>query len=727
MKTILEVLGESSLRAMIIALTTASVLRVLRVKSPGICHHAWTGVLMAMLCLPFFSLWAPRIAIPVLPASSTPAAERLQANVPSIPATETAAPEVLTLPKSSAQSGITNQTPPKMSIYQIAGILYLAGFCVLAFKLLAGTLLSQRLGYGASRDGQILYSMKCTVPITVGLFRARVFLPAESKDWDPDKLGAVLIHEKEHARRRDPLVEWLALLNRSLYWFHPLSWWLCSKVSGLAEQTCDEAVLAQGYDGSTYAEHLLDFARSVKRRGSLITVWGSSLHGSKLANRIRRILTSGKSPAISRVRLAVVTVLCGISILAPSVCELARAQMTPLRTPVIPLPASGMISPYAAALDHQVDQSAPSKNEPKLDSLSAAPEQELNEIGTGYLKQGQYIKARLAFQTLINTYPDIKLAADAMMAIGDSFYEEGGAENMSRALEQYKNVAVFFPSDPKTTDMLMKIILIAKGNARSSDANTLIWTDGYIDTFLRNHPDSDFAPVVRRIQEEVSQEFARLRLSRITGYVVDPSGKPLEGVAVVPTLSEPFQQTAYTNAQGYFVISGVPLDQQKVELRFLKNGFSAAAYDGANPHGDPLRIMMNMAPVPSVESTNILNEKGSDSFQDIEKRFFNMKMMPSHYPDRNPQYSIKTLEAIMRFLEANSDSDHAPIINRYKVDVEENLALGDLRVAQFYAGKGNYAGAIYRLKNIIDHYPDFTLIDEVNRLYKAMSTAKQPQ
>ena len=45
MKTILEVLGESSVRAIIISLTTACVLRVLRVKSPGICHRAWTGVL----------------------------------------------------------------------------------------------------------------------------------------------------------------------------------------------------------------------------------------------------------------------------------------------------------------------------------------------------------------------------------------------------------------------------------------------------------------------------------------------------------------------------------------------------------------------------------------------------------------------------------------------------------------------------------------------------------
>ena len=121
-------------------------------------------------------------------------------------------------------------------MYQIAAILYLAGFCILAFRLLAGTLLSHRLARGAFRDGRMLYSPQCTVPMTVGLFRARVFLPAESKDWDPGKLDAVLTHEKEHMRRRDPLVEWFALLNRTLYWFNPLSWWLSRKLAALAEQ-----------------------------------------------------------------------------------------------------------------------------------------------------------------------------------------------------------------------------------------------------------------------------------------------------------------------------------------------------------------------------------------------------------------------------------------------------------------------------------------------------------
>jgi TonB family protein len=526
MKTILEVLGESSLRAVIIALTTACVLRVLRVKSPGICHHAWTGVLIAMLCMPFSSLWAPRIALPVLPAASIPAAERLQAIMTNTPVTKTAAPEVLPLPKSAAQFPITNPTPPQMRIYQIAGILYLAGFCVLVLKLLAGTLLSRRLAHGASGNGLILYSTQCTVPITIGLFRAHVFLPVESKDWDPAKLDAVLIHEKEHIRRRDPLVEWLALLNRCLYWFHPLSWWLCSQLSGLAEQTCDEAVLAKGHDSSTYAEHLLDFARSVKKRGALITAWGSSLHGSKLTHRIRRILTSGKSPAISRIRLTVVTILCGIAILAPSVLELARAQVTPVRKPVTSLPASNMASPYAASAGQQLNQSTPSKVEPKLDSLSS-PDQALYETGTEQLKAGQYIKARLAFQTLIKMYPNSKLAAAAMLGIGDSFYGEGRPDSLRQADEQYKRVVVLFPANRKAVEAQRKILDLNYRLMHSSDreAKSNLKAVQVAQEFLQQHPDSDHVPIVRQYSkdtEEAIPGYYRKWLDEDVVYIITP-------------------------------------------------------------------------------------------------------------------------------------------------------------------------------------------------------------
>ena len=84
--------------------------------------------------------------------------------------------------------------------------------------------------------------------MTVGWLHPVIVLPPNWRDWPAGKLEAVLTHEHEHARRRDPLVQWLALLNRAVFWFHPLAWWLERRISALAEEACDAAVMRRGHD-----------------------------------------------------------------------------------------------------------------------------------------------------------------------------------------------------------------------------------------------------------------------------------------------------------------------------------------------------------------------------------------------------------------------------------------------------------------------------------------------
>ena len=70
-------------------------------------------------------------------------------------------------------------------------------------------------------------------------------------------------------RRRDPLIQSVALLNRAVFWFHPLAWWLERELSGLAEDACDGAVLSRGHEPREYAECLLALARSVMNAGGM--------------------------------------------------------------------------------------------------------------------------------------------------------------------------------------------------------------------------------------------------------------------------------------------------------------------------------------------------------------------------------------------------------------------------------------------------------------------------
>jgi hypothetical protein len=213
-----------------------------------------------------------------------------------------------------------------MNTYGIAVMLYLAGLLALLARLLLGMALAFRLARGATRGDQAFHSPQCRIPLSVGLMRPRVLLPAHSKNWAREDLDAVLAHEWEHVRRRDPLVEWLATLNRCIYWFHPLAWGLRRKLAALAEQACDEAVISRGHDPGNYAELLLELARSVKRGGSLVAIGGSPINGSTLAVRIRRILTAGESPALSRTRIAFLSALCTCAIIIPAAIKPERVQ-----------------------------------------------------------------------------------------------------------------------------------------------------------------------------------------------------------------------------------------------------------------------------------------------------------------------------------------------------------------------------------------------------------------
>ena len=95
-----------------------------------------------------------------------------------------------------------------------------------------------------------------------------ILLPRDWREWDTWKLRAVLAHELTHVRRGDWIITLLAGLNRSVFWFHPLAWWLEKHLSTLSEQACDEGSVLVTGDPLRYAEALLDVASVLPPTGS---------------------------------------------------------------------------------------------------------------------------------------------------------------------------------------------------------------------------------------------------------------------------------------------------------------------------------------------------------------------------------------------------------------------------------------------------------------------------
>jgi SurA N-terminal domain/BlaR1 peptidase M56 len=118
-------------------------------------------------------------------------------------------------------------------------------------------------------------------------------------------------------------VQWLALLNRAVFWFHPLAWWLERRLAALAEDTCDAAVLARGHDAQDYAEYLVDIARAVTRAGSRVKVVGTAMPGPRLARRIERLLNRASAPRVSHTRMVCTVAACAVS---SAICAAATLE-----------------------------------------------------------------------------------------------------------------------------------------------------------------------------------------------------------------------------------------------------------------------------------------------------------------------------------------------------------------------------------------------------------------
>jgi beta-lactamase regulating signal transducer with metallopeptidase domain len=123
-----------------------------------------------------------------------------------------------------------------------------------------GLLADGRRILGVSRAVRLLRSVHGTMPMTFGVWRPAIVLPATADTWDVDRRRAVILHELAHVARHDCLAQWAACTMRVLYWGHPGAWWLVARLRLDREFACDDLVLAAGTPPVDYARHLLDIA-----------------------------------------------------------------------------------------------------------------------------------------------------------------------------------------------------------------------------------------------------------------------------------------------------------------------------------------------------------------------------------------------------------------------------------------------------------------------------------
>ena len=108
-------------------------------------------------------------------------------------------------------------------------------------------------------------------------------------------------------------------------------------------------------------------------------------------------------------------------------------------------------------------------NNPIANVNSKQPDKVLYDRAMDAMKHNKFDVARLSLQTLINTYPDSEYVARAKLAIGDSWYAEGGSAAMAQAESEYKDFITFFPNMTEASEAQMKIANIHYNEMEKAD------------------------------------------------------------------------------------------------------------------------------------------------------------------------------------------------------------------------------------------------------------------
>jgi outer membrane protein assembly factor BamD len=141
---------------------------------------------------------------------------------------------------------------------------------------------------------------------------------------------------------------------------------------------------------------------------------------------------------------------------------------------------------------------------------SKQPDKVLFDKAMDAMRHNRFDVARLTLETLINTYPDSEFIARAKLAVGDSWYAEGGSAALAQAEQQYNDFEIFFPNMPEAAEAQLKIANIHYQQMEKADrdsTHTKRAEDEYRKLILQ-YPDSKLVPEAKRRLLEVQEVLA---------------------------------------------------------------------------------------------------------------------------------------------------------------------------------------------------------------------------
>lgn len=411
---ILLVLADVTIKSILVVLIAGALALALRRSSAAYRHIVWRLALGALFLLPVLSAVMPSREVTAV--SHTVQITNTVASDPALKpvVAKSAAPPVKTTshvngkPVPAVVLPVSTVRPPSalsLAIWQqilfmavgtlnlIGVALWLIGVIVFALPTvlallrlpcLARPLLPLAPEQSALADAAMLAAVpnravrvriawpnsEIRVPMTWGVWRPVVALPAEADGWSEERLRAALLHEMAHVRRGDWLTQVMASFACSLYWFNPLVWIAARLLRGECERAADDFAVTHGLAAPAYAGHLLEIALALRNRRHAPRLTVPMVRQSRIEARLRDVLSKHpRQEMTARSRAAMLAaaacvLLAGSAfrfssktignlwVLLPTLEDSATAQIAPSVLSPVTLP-NGAVIRLAGVVDTQ--------------------------------------------------------------------------------------------------------------------------------------------------------------------------------------------------------------------------------------------------------------------------------------------------------------------------------------------------------------------------------------
>ena len=162
------------------------------------------------------------------------------------------------------------------------------------------------------------------MPMTWGLVRPVVLLPAGDFNSSIEQRLDVLRHELAHVRRYDCLTQLIGQVACAVNWFNPLAWVAARQLRVERERACDDEVLRAGAKASDYADYLLRVARSMHTPAAAAFGGLAMARPSQLAGRLLAVLDDRRHrervsfSVAARASFATMVAIAGIASVSPT-------------------------------------------------------------------------------------------------------------------------------------------------------------------------------------------------------------------------------------------------------------------------------------------------------------------------------------------------------------------------------------------------------------------------